>query len=313
MSVIKSTLKEIILFSIKVCSGNKLLLRLYNYVYEISPNRLLAKIEPLMPIPKFDFTWHINLGKQTAFFTYLKGEERIIYHFPLSYKKNDFGIRKLEEFLDTYYPKDISYFDIGANFGLRSIYYVSKGRFCYLFEPNLKCNVITERFMNENNYSNYLIVSKLVGERVEIKQFHLSKSTYLSSVEKSHSENYNDFLETIDIEQITIDDFITNNNLNRKIGIVKIDVEGYEYQVCLGAKNLLKQQNITLFIEVLEESITKEHLFIYLNNLGYKIFAVLHDYSKIRLQLMDNKFIDSTIDYLCTKDLSLSKKLNSFC
>lgn len=312
MQSIKILIRKIVSVIIKIISSNRYSLRLCNIFYELAPNKILAKIEPLMPSPTFNFTWNIKVNKQTVNFTYLKNEERIIYHFPLSYKKNDFGIRKLEEYLDSFYSKETRYFDIGANFGMRSIYFVSKGRYCYLFEPNEKCNEITRRFMNENKFTNYEIVNKIVGEKTETKQFHLSKSTYLSSVAKDHSENYNDYLKTIVIEQITIDKFMYEKQLENKIGIIKIDVEGYEYEVCVGAIQLLAQPNITLLIEVLEESTRKTDLFKLLNRLNYTIYGILQDQAKVKLELMSDDFTNKTIDFICTNNIILTKQLDNF-
>lgn len=205
-----------------------------------------------------------------------------------------------------HYPTEKSYLDIGANFGLRSIYYASQGRECYLFEPNKKCNVITQRLIEENNFTNVHLVPKIVGNTNSIQKFYLSKSTYVSTIIKERSNIDNDFTETIEEEQITVDDFVTQHHIADQVAILKIDVEGYEYAVLLGARKLLAKPNKTFIMEVLFDSTEKSNIFQFLLELNYKFFYILSHPSKLILELLSERgFKNKAIDVLCTNDVDL--------
>lgn len=49
------------------------------------------------------------------------------------------------------------------------------------------------------------------------------------------------------VKSVALDDFVRNYNLS-EIDILKIDTEGYEPSVFQGAKQLLQQHRIRLFI-----------------------------------------------------------------
>jgi FkbM family methyltransferase len=293
-------------------SNNSIALKLFNVVYERLPTSLISRIEPMMPVPGFDYTWQINLGSEKLFFTYKKGEARNIYHFPLSYKKNDYGIRMLEKIIHKTVQKDKLYFDLGANFGLRSLYYISQGRSCYLFEPNDICNAITQRLIEENDLSNVTIVSKAVGAVNGQVKFHRSVSTYLSSVNAEYPHSCDDYLDTITKEMITVDDYILKNGLKGKVGIVKIDVEGFENEVCEGATQLLENNTLTVLIEVTTTPEKRTDLYSKFSKSGYNIYAIKPSTSQMILVKCSNTFFPEYFDFLCTNDVAMVERLKEF-
>jgi hypothetical protein len=56
-------------------------------------------------------------------------------------------------------------------------------------------------------------------------------------------------LPSVDIQLLNLDDFLSNKE-DFKIDFIKIDVEGYEYNVLLGAEATLKKHHPLLFIEL---------------------------------------------------------------
>ena len=59
--------------------------------------------------------------------------------------------------------------------------------------------------------------------------------------------------------------------------LIKIDVEGAEYFVLLGMKNLLKKGNPKLIIEISNKTINLKELLKYLEKMGYVQQGVLDD------------------------------------
>jgi len=298
---------------INILAMNKLMINIFNNFYEHAPASIVRKLEPILNPPAFDYTWKIRVNNKKIKFTYLKNESRIVFHFPLSYKKNDTPLKELEFILHQHYPIENYYLDIGANFGLRSLFYLVHKRPCILFEPTAECNVITNRLIKENGFQNVQIVSKMVGSENKFSDFHLSKSTYLSSAIKEQVDELDDFKSTIKIEEITIDFFIELKKLKNKVKIIKIDVEGYEYEVCKGAEIFLESENVSLLIEIKLKSKNAMKLFNILEGKGYAIYNILQS-SKLKLIACKVNFFvpDGSVDYLVTNDEYLIKKLKKY-
>ena len=111
---------------------------------------------------------------------------------------------------------------------------------------SLKKNIIL------NNFKNYLILEKAVGEKIETKSLYKVNEEdvygYLDPyVENKKLKKYSE------IEVTTIDDIVLSNNLNI-INLLKIDVEGFEYEVLLGCNDTLKKNKIKKIIIELHPS-----------------------------------------------------------
>ena len=67
---------------------------------------------------------------------------------------------------------------------------------------------------------------------------------------------------------------LDNILINKNIGFIKIDVEGHEKNVIIGAENIIKKNKPNLLIEI-EEKHTKEKVedvIIFINDFGYKSY-----------------------------------------
>jgi hypothetical protein len=75
-----------------------------------------------------------------------------------------------------------------------------------------------------------------------------------------------------------MDDFFEiNHPLNSKIDLVKVDIEGYEYEWLLGAEKTLSKYKPTLFIELDDNNLKQQNssallLVVKLKEFGYTIF-----------------------------------------
>ena len=75
------------------------------------------------------------------------------------------------------------------------------------------------------------------------------------------------------------------NVFEKKISVIKIDVEGMEYKVLLGAKNLIKKHKPAIVVEIFDENIEK-------------INDLMKSYNYINKGLIPKKYISQ--DYLFT-------------
>ena len=94
------------------------------------------------------------------------------------------------------------------------------------------------------------------------------------------------------VEKKKLDDIL----LDKKIGFIKIDVEGHEKEVIEGAKNIIKKNRPVLLVEIEERHSknTVNDTINYINKFGYVSFY-----------LSENKLLE-------TKNLSNDDTINNF-
>jgi hypothetical protein len=78
---------------------------------------------------------------------------------------------------------------------------------------------------------------------------------------------------------LSIDDFVDKNHLT-KINLIKIDTDGFEYEVLKGARKAIKQFLPTIIFEISlyslqEKGITFDFYSDYFTDLGYSLFDLL--------------------------------------
>jgi len=181
-------------------------------------------------------------------------------------------------FLDSFLKSGMVYFDIGANIGLYSLFAskrVGKNGKIFSFEPQFETY---NRFLQNielNNFQNIYAINKGVGDSDGSFTIIQNEDSAKSYITKSLSEEN----ELPKVEVINLDKFLTKNNLS-KIDYLKIDVEGFEYNVLLGCYSLLKNNppkiiQIELYANFLKRNRTSiSEVKTYLNSLGYVFFKL---------------------------------------
>lgn len=144
-------------------------------------------------------------------------------------------------------------FDVGANDGgyateVRS--YFPKAEI-YSFEPHpLTFKLLQEKAKTYNLKTyNYAVGSG--SERVLLWDFaddaalkDTQPTSALASIHKDVIENFHhQKAQSFEVKQIKLDSFVKKNKIN-EIDFLKIDTEGYEYEVLKGAKKLIEESRI---------------------------------------------------------------------
>jgi len=123
--------------------------------------------------------------------------------------------------------------DVGANIGLFSLYAACLGsKKIYAFEPVKGTFAELKKNISSNSFSNKIVaVNKAVGNKKG------SVSIYFNyDVDGRSSLDFlNDKSRSQKVQVILLDDFFKN-----KVDFIKIDTEGHEEQVLLGAKRIIK-------------------------------------------------------------------------
>jgi FkbM family methyltransferase len=192
-------------------------------------------------------------------------------------------------------------FDIGANMGVLSVYLsrlVQENGKVYSFEPVKDTYEMLRETISINRCENIethpLAISDKIGIS-EIYKFDQRNHTLNSLGRVKIGETSPSYIETIRTE--TIDNFCQIKFLS-KIDLLKIDVEGFEYDVLRGAENMLKTSSIKYIqfeiskmpLESLGKSADK--IFDLLHSYGYKTykFNAVKEYFEGPIQKADTDF-----------------------
>tara|TARA_A100001037_G_scaffold289234_1_gene300764 strand:- start:51 stop:881 length:831 start_codon:yes stop_codon:yes gene_type:complete len=185
-----------------------------------------------------------------------------------------------EKFIESVKPGD-TVVDIGAHIGeytLLGAKLVNSSGKVISIEPlhdtadSLRENIIL------NNFSNCMVLENAVGSVV-------SKQT-LYKVSEEDVYGYLDpvvnnkkLIKTDEIDVTTVDQIIKSNNLE-KIDLLKIDVEGFEYDVLLGCKSAFEQDKIKKIICEIHSDFLKaknfdeEQIYTLLKSSGFEITKI---------------------------------------
>lgn len=160
---------------------------------------------------------------------------------------------------------DKDFLDVGANIGYYSLLAANCVRRVYAFEPDERNLAILKN--NIINYNNIEIIEQPVFSQIREVQFSTvgcSEVSHIVSNQSGNSSNLHEIKLTT-----TLNDFADNNPKMSVTGI-KIDVEGADFDVLLGADKLIQRDNPLILAEFFS---IKDELVELVNDLNYEIFA----------------------------------------
>ena len=158
--------------------------------------------------------------------------------------------------------------DIGANIGNHTLYFLNEccAKFVYCFEPVNDVYDILEKNILINNLSEYvMLVNSAVGS-------HCGKGRIVSSISKNTGYTQIEASLEGDIDIIAVDDMVFDD----RVGLVKIDVEGFELSVIQGMQDTLKKYNPFVVVEIWHKN--KDEIESIMKRLGYEF--VIFDSNK---------------------------------
>lgn len=163
--------------------------------------------------------------------------------------------------------------DVGANFGFYSLLSagINPNAKIYAFEPSPYILKSFTRNIELNLFRNIHLQSLGVGDKDGKFKLFVSDddNTGMSSlVDRGEYSRY-----TVDVSVVTLDGFTRSNSIDT-VDLVKIDVEGNEFNVLIGMNEILKVYKPAIFIELLNDTLKNfghdiQVIFDYLTELGY--------------------------------------------
>jgi FkbM family methyltransferase len=190
--------------------------------------------------------------------------------------------------------------DIGANEG-QTVFKIQKiipNAIIHSFEPNQETYQILKEKIN--HYKSVTAWNFGIGSECSNLDFNESTLSSMSSFLPSTEETWGSVKQVSKIEVQTLDYFIARNNI-KIIDLLKIDTQGFEYEVLVGAKTTLQEKRIKLiYLEVIMGGMYKNlpSLSSILSLLERNNFSVVafydqhHEYPKGTLHWCDILFIN---------------------
>ena len=156
-------------------------------------------------------------------------------------------------------------FDIGAHEGETLEYFqkIKSINKIYSFEPQIK---IYKKLYKKFNSNNKIILNNLaLSNNIEDKVFFINALSSTSSFSllddtslwlkiKNMILNEKDSIkESITLKTSTIDHYVNEHNID-KIDLLKIDTEGHEFEVLMGAQNIINKNKVKYILIELHSS-----------------------------------------------------------
>ena len=176
--------------------------------------------------------------------------------------------------------------DVGAHKGESINFFLSNFRVMtiYSFEASpITFKILSNKisyFRNKFKDSKLIIENYAIGalkKKVLLKQLKESSSSTIRSLNENskyfkkklfflQGDKEGSFFKEIEVEQIKLNDYLINNNISN-VDFLKIDTEGYEFEVLTGAKEAFSKISIVLFEHHYDDMITKNYKFSDIHNL----------------------------------------------
>ena len=178
--------------------------------------------------------------------------------------------------------------DVGAHHGESIVTFMKyfNVKRIYSFEPSPINFQILEKKVSlikkKNSFVEIIIENLCLGDETKdiiLKQTNESSSStlnnininskYLKRKKKLLYEGDDNFYKEIKVKMITLDEYLSNHKIN-KIDFIKIDTEGYEFNVLRGLESKINKIGLIMFEHHYHDMLEKNYKFSDINNILIK-------------------------------------------
>lgn len=215
------------------------------------------------------------------------------FHKIILYFLNFFDLfqqKKIISLINNKFSEPITVFDVGAHYGETILLFEKKLKLkkIYSFEASpenfekLKINISKKLKTKTEIFNNALgdkISKKYINQTLEtssstINELNQNSRYYKKKLKILNIKNKKSYIRQIPISIITLDEFIEKKNI-KKIDLLKIDTEGYEFKVLKGLSKHYQKIKLIYFEHHYDDMIIKNYKFGDIHNLlknkGFKM------------------------------------------
>lgn len=277
----------IITFLSKLYDRNSISYRVLRGLYRAKGNgRILKGIKCILILPCIPI-WNCMAAKEVKnvrergdIFTIQKENGTVKFFLPdLDFSHGEFIQNRIfleRDYFEIYHltmlkehiKRNAVILDIGANIGNHTIFFAKEcnAKKIYSFEPTQK----TFQILRENIRINH-VDSMVVAMNIALG----ARDQKVDMVGDDRDSGSNRVEECINGD--TVMNTLDSLSINERIDLVKIDVEGYEYEVLEGAEKTIVRDKPDIFIEIFDVNYDKVNGL--LNRMGYECdFRTEQDY-----------------------------------
>ena len=175
--------------------------------------------------------------------------------------------KELEYILDNYskYVNGKIVLDIGANIGNHSMFFqkYAEPSHIHAYEPHPETFKTLKKNVEINSWKEHISIHNLAVGDVNtvgiISEFNIH-NTGATTISESENGNFS---------IIKIDD----QKYDGSVGLMKIDVEGFESRVIRGSEELIIRDKPLIMIEIFDQSGSFDYIYDFLNGNGYQAIA----------------------------------------
>ena len=177
--------------------------------------------------------------------------------------------------------------DIGANIGYFTLIMakgIRENGKVFSFEPEPKNFELLKKNVEINNYSNVILEKKAIGNKTGIAKLYLAdrkNNIFYSGMHRIfRSDLVSQISNPVSINIIKLDDYLQDLKSIKKIRLIKIDVEGAEFDVLKGMSKMLDEnKGIKIVMEFSSENLedygsNPSDVMDFLINKGFKLSII---------------------------------------
>lgn len=193
--------------------------------------------------------------------------------------------------------------DIGANKGyftlLASRLLNGDGQ-VFAVEPDPQNCLSLERNIKLNNYDICQVFQMALSDKDAEAELYLGRSDGANSIIESW-EGLSEEKKHITVTTMRLDSFIEEKNIG-KVDFIKVDVEGAELDLLMGAENCLSSNDSLMLLISIHKGVDRQGIYDLLHKYNYSLYGLDRNYNEVSA----DDFVNTQIsDILACNDSSL--------
>ena len=302
---ITSTAKSIVRQSVRVAAALSWSRRALNAVYlRLSPSQralfwlAFAKIFRNSSIKESAGNWKVVFANKSIVMPLTPGNFWLEWDIAVSIVGHDIEVKQTYEALINSPERPDLFIDVGGNYGTSSLLFLAHDIETITFEPNTSCHDYFRKICKSNHVTPQLEALALGDRDGHTELSYPKRYTWLGSTntEVIDTLHLTHDLVTEKIEQKTIDDYYPKIEHNRTL--IKIDTEGNELSVLLGAIKTLQECKPMIIFESLGGN-ERGNIFSFFNSTKYSIYHLPWNPTyKAELLSVDQFMVNSSTNFI---------------